>query len=352
MKRVLVVDDSAFVRRALARVLAGVPGIGAVTAVASGDEAVARLDDVAPDLVTLDIDMPGLDGHRTLRALLARRPGLPVIMLSVLARRGAEATLDALAAGAVDFIDKSSFNVMDLERLRAEVIEKLRPWLRASAPPPPVPRATAAASLPPAPPRLDPARYDVAVVGASTGGPSALAALLRILPADLTVPLVIAQHMPAGFTSAFAARLDALSPLAVREAADGDALAPGLALVAPAGRQTRVRADLRVAVSSTDQAERHAPCVDVLMRSAAAARPGRVLGVLLTGMGDDGAAGMAAIRAGGGTTLAESEATCVVYGMPRAAHARGAVSALLPLPELARVLAGLGKHATPPGGPR
>ncbi len=338
--RILVVDDSAFVRRALRKLLVGVPGVTAVDTAASADEALAQLDHTRPDLVTLDIDMPGMDGLRALRALLARRPKLRIVMLSALTRHGAEATLDALAAGAVDFIDKTSFSVMDLERLRREVLDKLRPWVSGDSVPPLLPSppmARAAALQPPA--HLDLARFDVCVVGASTGGPAALQALLSALPAAWPLPTVIAQHMPAGFTASFAARLSSLARVRVSEGHDGDALAPGLALVAPAGQQTRVRADGRLEVVPGLCGERHAPSIDRLMESAAASHPGRVLGVLLTGMGDDGASGLAVIRAGGGLTLAESEATCVVFGMPRAAFARGGVDHLLPLPAITRALA-------------
>jgi two-component system chemotaxis response regulator CheB len=180
---------------------------------------------------------------------------------------------------------------------------------------------------------------DLCVLGASTGGPAAIQQVLEALPPDFPLPIAIVQHMPTGFTGPFARRLDQRCRLRVREAADGDQLEPGRVLIAPAGSHMRVNANLGIVLSSEATQARHVPSVDVLMLSAAQARPGRVLGVLLTGMGDDGADGMAAIRAQGGITVAESEASCVVYGMPRAAYERGGVGRLLPLPELAEWLA-------------
>jgi two-component system chemotaxis response regulator CheB len=176
------------------------------------------------------------------------------------------------------------------------------------------------------------------VIGASTGGPAALQHLLERLPASFPLPIALVQHMPVGFTRPFAERLDGLCRLEVREAREGDALRPGRVLVAPAGRHLRISPRLTAVLSDEPREARHVPSVDVLMLSAARARPGRVLGILLTGMGDDGAEGLRAIRAQGGITLAESEESCAVYGMPRAAVERGAVEHVLALEEIAEVL--------------
>jgi two-component system chemotaxis response regulator CheB len=332
MARVLVVDDSAFVRKALARVLMTMPEIHAVDAVASAREALVAIDAKSPDVVTLDVDMPHTDGLAALREIVRRHPGLPVIMLSALTRRGAAATLEALALGAVDFIDKTSFSVMDLDVLGRELSSRIRHFARRA------PRTVPARARPTALPVLDAARFDVCVIGASTGGPAAIESILRALPATFPLPIVIVQHMPVGFTRSFAERLDALSALHVVEAIDGAALAPGIALVAPAGQQLRVEARV-VRVVGPTPASVHAPSVDLAMTSAAAAYRGRVLGVLLTGMGDDGAAGMQAILDVDGVTIAESEETCVVFGMPRAAVLRGATVHLLPLFDIVTVLA-------------
>lgn len=336
MIRVFVVDDSAFVRRALTRVLATQPGFTVVGAAESGAEALAKVPAADPDFVTLDVEMPGMDGLQVLPALLRWKPSLRVVMLSAHTREGATATVAALAAGAVDFIDKSAFNVMDLEYLRREVVDRMQ----ALAPH----KETAPGNGTPTPETGDRAvptelrQCDVCVIGASTGGPPALQRILERLPGRFPLPIVVVQHMPPGFTDAFARRLDTVSRLRVREAVEGMRLAPGQVAVAPGGRHLRISSGLAV-VLATEPEARHIPSIDVTMRSAARSRPGRVLGILLTGMGEDGADGMATIRAGGGVTIAESEASCVVYGMPRAAVRRGGASLVLPLEEIAELLA-------------
>jgi two-component system chemotaxis response regulator CheB len=341
MVRVFIVDDSAFVRKALTRALSREPAIRVVGEAASGDEALASIPAVAPDLVTLDVEMPGRDGLATLRALLGWRPTLPVIMLSAHTRTGAEATLDALAIGAVDFIDKSSFNLMEVDRLASEVIAKITIWdqgsrERRAAPPPPAVFDTA-----PATPVIDASALELCVIGASTGGPAALQTILEGLPAEFPLALAVVQHMPVGFTRPFAERLNAICRIQVREASDGDPLVPGTGLIAPAGQHLRIGSRLTARLSHDSAGSDHVPSVDMLMTSAARARPGRVLGVLLTGMGQDGAEGMTTIRQQRGVTMAQNEETCAVYGMPRAAVLRGGVDHLLSLQEIAATLAGL-----------
>ena len=344
MIRVFVVDDSAFARRAIARVLGADPGIKVVGEAANGAEALLRVPAARPDVVTLDLAMPGMDGLTALRALVGRDPGLRVLMLSVHTQEGAEATLEALAAGAVDFVDKSRFGMMEFEGLGRELRERIKALaggrgngqgMTANGAGPDGRAANGPGCVPGRQP------IDLCVLGASTGGPAAIQQILEALPAGFPIPLAIVQHMPRGFTGPFARRLDQRCRLRVREAEDGDRLEPGSVLIAPAGYHMRVNANLAVTLSTESGHARHVPSVDVLMLSAARARPGRVLGVLLTGMGDDGADGMAVIHGQGGITLAESEATCVVYGMPRAAWERGAVTRQLPLPVLAQWLAGV-----------
>ena len=300
----------------------------------------AKIPEASPDLVTLDVEMPGMDGQQVLRALLRWKPTLKVVMLSAYTREGAEATIEALAAGAVDFIDKTSFNVMDFDTLRREVIEKLKILglgdSKKVAPKGVGPAGNGAAKL------IAAARCELCVIGASTGGPIALHQILERIPAGFPMPIAIVQHMPAGFTGPFAERLSRLSRLQVSEAVEGDRLQSGRVLVAPAGRHLRITRRLTVALEPEPADAKHIPSVDVTMNSADRARPGRVLGILLTGMGQDGAEGMATIRASGGFTIGESEATCVVYGMPRAAEMRGAVECMLPLPEIVSFLEGLG----------
>jgi two-component system, chemotaxis family, protein-glutamate methylesterase/glutaminase len=335
MVRIFVVDDSAFVRRAVSRILDGQPGIRVVGEAATGLEALERIPRLDPELVTLDLAMPGMDGLQVLRALLRWKPRLKVLMLSAHTREGAEATIDALAAGAVDFIDKSRFNLMDLDGLRREVLDKVQACHPARP-------AASLRSGPAAVSQFDPSVLqgsELCVVGASTGGPAALQRILERIAPDFPLPMVIVQHMPVGFTRPFAERLNALSPLHVSEAVEGERLMPGQVRIAPAGSHVRLTSALAVVLSGEPSDAKHVPSIDVTMKSAARARPGRTLGILLTGMGDDGADGMATIRAGGGLTIAESEESCVVYGMPRAAHARGGATWMLPLPEIVSALA-------------
>ncbi len=340
MIRVFVVDDSTFVRKAIVKVLHRDPEIRVVGEAASGAEALRIIADIDPDVVTLDLAMPGLDGLQALRGLLAWRADLPVLMLSAHAHEGAAATLEALAIGAVDFVDKSAFSLLDLDSLGRQLVERIKLWgpgVSASREPrPKEPR--------PAPPKVPAAlaECDLCVIGTSTGGPPALQFIFERLPAAFPMPIALVQHMPVGFTKPFADRLNTVCRLAVREARDGDALLPGRVLVAPAGRHLVVAADRSVSLETEPAASTHTPSVDVLMRSAAQAWPGRVLGILLTGMGDDGANGMAAIRTAGGVTLGESEASCVVYGMPRAARRIGAIEHERSLTEIAAWLGTLG----------
>ena len=348
MTRVFLVDDSAFVRRALTRVLALEPTFRVVGEAAGGAEALAKIPAADPDLVTLDVEMPGMDGLQLLPALLRWKPSLKVLMLSAHTQKGAEATVAALAAGAVDFIDKTTFNVMDLEYLRREVVDRFRaltPPERGSR----KPLAVVPAGPPSGPPIVELERCELCVIGASTGGPAAVQRILQALPAGFPLPVLVVQHMPVGFTRPFAQRLASLSRLRVAEAEDGARLLRGTALIAPAGQHLRVSPNLAVVLSAEPSDARHIPSVDVTMRSAARARPGKVLGILLTGMGEDGADGMVTIRAGGGVTVAESESSCVVYGMPRVAVQRGGAGWVLPLAEIAELLARLG--AAPGQGP-
>jgi two-component system chemotaxis response regulator CheB len=337
MTRVFLVDDSAFVRRALTRVLAIEPAFTVVGEAATGAEALAKIPAADPDLVTLDVAMPGMDGLQLLPALLRWKPSLKVLMLSAHTQDGAEATVAALAAGAIDFIDKTTFNVMDLEYLRREVVDRLKAITQtreASGP-------SAAATRIQGPSAPDLARCELCVIGASTGGPAAVQRILQALPARFPMPVVVVQHMPPGFTRPFAERLASLSRVRVAEAEDGVRLLPGMALIAQAGQHLRVSPNLAVVLTPEPGDAKHIPSVDVTMRSAARSRPGRVLAVLLTGMGEDGAEGMATIRAGGGVTIAESESSCVVYGMPRAAVLRGGAGWVLPLSDIADLLAGV-----------
>jgi two-component system chemotaxis response regulator CheB len=338
--RVLVIDDSAFVRRVIQRALTGAPGVEVVITAASGAEALARLTEARPDVVTLDLDMPEMDGLTLLGRLRTARPALPVVVLTVVAHAAVAATLDALDGGAVDFVDKSRLRLMDLAELRSELLARLGGWVRrAGAAPSLTPHALAPATVgdPTAAPALTGPRFDVCVIGASTGGPPALHNLLAALPGPLPWPLVIAQHMPRGFSAPFAGRLATAAGMDVAEASAGETLAAGKVRLAPAGAQTAITRARTFDVFPGGDGRPHAPSVDVLFASAAEALGGRVLAVLLPGMGDDGARGLGEIRRAGGTTIAESEDSCVVFGMPRAAIARGAAAHVLPLADIRRL---------------
>ena len=340
MTRVFIVDDSAFVRRALTRVLATEPGFRIVGEAASGTEALAKIHMADPDFVTLDVAMPGMGGLELLPALLRWKPSLRVVMLSAHTQEGAAATVAALGAGALDVIDKTTFNVMDLEFLRREIVERLRALApRMTSPGPAV--TGAEEQVPTSTARGELRRCELCVIGASTGGPSAVQRILQDLPARLPFPVIVVQHMPEGFTGPFAQRLNSIARVSVAEAVEGQRLVPGHVYVARAGQHLRVSPSLSVSLSTAPSDARHIPSIDVTMRSAARSKPGRVLGVLLTGMGEDGADGMGIIRASGGITIAESESSCVVYGMPRAAIRRGAATWVLALAEIADLLSGL-----------
>jgi len=339
--RVLVVDDSAVVRRIVTDLLSAEAGIEVVGSAPNGRAALATLPALTPDLVTLDLEMPELDGLATLVELRRLYPRLPVIMLSSRTERGAMSTLEALARGASDYVTKPA-NLgspgLAQARLRDDLVPKIRALAggpaRGSRPGrPPAARA-------PAGPRV-PAPVDALVIGVSTGGPNALAAILAHLPATFPVPIVVVQHMPPLFTRILAERLAAQSALAVREAEADQALEPGSVLIAPGNYHLALRRDaetVRVVLNQDPPENSCRPAVDVLFRSAAAAYGARVLGLVLTGMGHDGLRGAEAIRSAGGRLLAQDEATSVVWGMPGAVVSAGLADQVLALDDIAGVL--------------
>jgi two-component system chemotaxis response regulator CheB len=343
--RVLVVDDSVVVRRLVTRVLDEDDGIEVVGAAANGRIALAKIAQLQPDVVTLDIEMPELDGLATLAELRPRWPRLPVIMFSTLTERGAEATLEALALGASDYVTKPSGQPNAGEAMAA-VRAELLPRIRAlhsrrhpsPAPSPSPPRA--AAAPPPVRPPVRPAntRIDVVVIGVSTGGPNALAELLPALPATFPVPLVIVQHMPPVFTRLLATRLDSRCALDVIEAEGGEILARGRVHIAAGGRHLALlRQGTSVVAVANDDPPEHScrPAVDVLFRSVASLYGSSALAVVLTGMGQDGLRGAEAIKVAGGQILAQDEASSVVWGMPGFVARAELAEAVLPLDALA-----------------
>lgn len=333
--RVFIVDDAPFIRKAMARVLSADPEIEIVGEASNGMEALETIGAARPDVVTLDVNMPGIDGLTTLRELRKRYPQVAVVMLSSLTQDGASTTLQALHDGAVDFIDKNEINVMDFHRLKREVLPKLKVWVSGKTPP----SAPVEQSFPESHP-VDWSHYQLCVIGASTGGPPAIEALMRSIPADFPAPIIIVQHMPTGFTRHFAERLDGMSRLDIAEAYHGARIDAGRVWVAPAGKHLRVDRYRVAHLSDEPSSTPHRPSVDVTMYSAARTRPrGTVAGVLLTGMGEDGAQGMCSIRQYGGLTIGENETSCVVSGMPKAAYLRGGVELYLPLPEIVGLFA-------------
>jgi two-component system chemotaxis response regulator CheB len=326
--RVLVVDDSAFVRKAVGRMLATADDIEVVGYARDGEEGLSLARELEPDVVTLDVRMPKLGGLETLERLMAEQP-LPVLLMSTLTQEGAEVTLRGLELGAMDFVDKSSVQPMSMLSLAEELVGKIRALGGARVRARPSARPTGPAGRRGA---------QCVLIGASTGGPTALQRVVSGLPAAFAAAVVIVQHIPRGFTRSLAERLDARSAIPVREAHDGDAVEPGRVLVAPAGIHTRIlRAPggASIALDEEPTDALHRPSVDVLMTSAAEVYGARALGVVLTGMGADGTEGLRAIRGRGGLTLAESEETCVIFGMPKAAIEAGVVDRAVPLDRIA-----------------
>ena len=334
MTAVLVVDDSAVIREAFRAVLAPWPEFSVE---AASDPVIAqkKIEVRRPDVIVLDVEMPRMDGLTYLRTLMAEARPIPVILCSALAEAGSEIALRALEEGAVDVIEKPKLGVKSFVESRgAELAELLRTAARARL----RPRGKAVPVARPEPAQVLRAvgSERIVVAGASTGGTEAIRAILEAMPADAP-GMVIVQHMPAVFTHAFAARLDSMCRIQVKEAEAGDWIAPGRALIAPGDRHVVVhRSGARYAVELRDDppVSRHRPSVDVLFRSAARAAGKSAVGVILTGMGDDGAAGMRELKASGAATIAQDEKSCVVFGMPREAILRGAVDQILPLAQI------------------
>jgi two-component system chemotaxis response regulator CheB len=327
MIRVLIVDDSPLVRRFLRAAFTAEPDFEVVGEAADPIEARTLITLHRPDVLTLDMEMPRMDGLTFLNTVVRGEP-VRVVVLSSLTARGSEIALAALAAGAVEVLQKPSSRD-DLPRLRVAVVDAAR--------------VAAAARLREAPPRVErlphlaSPRRSLVAIGASTGGTTIIDQLLGQFPANMP-PVVVVQHMPEGFTAAFARRLATRCALDVREAVDGDALLPGVALIAPGGRHLLVQQDGGKLVANVREGPRvsgHAPSVDVLFRSVARAAGPSSVAVILTGMGRDGARGMLELRQAGGITLAQDEESCVVYGMPMAAVEDGAVLETVELAHLA-----------------
>ena len=351
--KVLVVDDSGFFRRRVSEILSADPTIQVIGTATNGKEAIDQAIALKPDVITMDYEMPMMDGITAVRHIMQRCP-TPVLMFSSLTHEGARVTLDALDAGAVDFLPKNfediSRNPEKVKQLLCEKVHSISrsnrrslfstpapapapvaapapapassfgrpapaPVARPAAPPVRTPAPAAAHAHSPAPKRK---AYKLVAIGTSTGGPVALQRVLTQLPANFPAPIVLIQHMPAAFTKAFAERLDKLCRISVKEAEDGDILRPGLALLAPGGKQMMVDGRGAIKILPGDERLNYKPCVDITFGSAAKSYGDKVLAVVLTGMGADGREGARLLKQGGSAIWAQDEASCVIYGMPMA----------------------------------
>ncbi len=345
--RVLIIDDSALIRSLLTEIIGKQPDLEVIGT--APDPLVARemIRAMNPDVLTLDVEMPRMDGLDFLEKLMRLRP-MPVVMVSTLTERGAEVTMRALELGAVDFVAKPKLGISSgMKELAAEICDKIRVASQAKLHRHVTARTAAATVAPGAvADKAAPERYSrmstekIIAIGASTGGTEAIREVLVRLPPDCP-GVLITQHMPAGFTRSFAARMNALSRIAVSEASDGERVLPGHAYIAPGDRHLRLAksgSNYIIALDDTEPVNRHRPSVEVLFRSVAAVAGRNALGVMLTGMGRDGATAMLEMRNAGSFNIAQDEASCVVFGMPREAIAAGAVDEILPVTDIAERL--------------
>lgn len=335
MIKVLVIDDSFFARKALTSILSSDPEIAIETA-SNGIEGFEKVKTLKPNVVTLDVKMPGMDGLETLKMIMDEAP-VPVLMLSYLTNEGGQITLKALEYGAVDFIDKGALGLMDIERTSVELIGKVKAIAGVK-----IDRLKESRNRSYPAPVSEPLHFqgeiDVVAVGASTGGPPALERILTALPKNFPAGLLIVQHIPLGFTRSLAERLNNKSLIEVQEATEGDIIIPGRALIAPSGIHSRLNRKsngvLTIRLGHEPSDSLHMPSVDVMMESVARASGKRSLGLILTGMGNDGAIGMKAIKEAGGITIAQDERSSVIFGMPKSAVEKGIVDEVIPLEDI------------------
>lgn len=362
---VLIVDDSSFFRRRLTEMIDQCPGLRVIGTATNGREGVAKALELKPDVITMDYEMPIMDGIAAVREIMARQP-TPILMFSSLTYEGARVTLDSLEAGAVDYLPKNfdeiSRNATELKNKLAERINMVAKARRRSAPAAPAsaPMRTPAPAAPliksvreaapiikeapkeaeaPRPAARARKNYGVVAIGTSTGGPVALQQVLTQLPAKFPLPMVLIQHMPATFTAAFAERLNALCKIEVKEAVDGDTLRPGLALLAPGGKQMLISKGGKIKILPGDERVNYKPCVDVTFASAANVYHDQVLAIILTGMGADGCEGARMLKQNGATVWAQDETSSVIYGMPMAVAKANLTDEILSLNQIGPRLA-------------
>ena len=359
-KRILIVDDSAAVRQALSSIIASDPALEVMGVAPDPYAAAKRIREEVPDAIILDIEMPKMDGLTFLRKLMSQRP-IPVVICSTLTEDGSSAMVAALEAGAVDVINKpridtaqalreSTVHICDVARAAAQTRPGLARVARVAPPAVKIEKKlTADAVLPSRPLRRAPSGSTgpIVCIGASTGGTEALREVLMELPYNCPATVIV-QHMPEKFTAAFSSRLDGLCAPEIKEAANGDAVIPGRVLIAPGNRHMmleRIGSSYRVAIKDGPRVSRHRPSVDVLFRSAAQNAGPSALGILMTGMGDDGAQGLLEMRGAGAATIAQDEASCVVFGMPKAAIDLGAAAKVVSLHRIAREIGAFASRA-------
>ncbi|MBA4374418.1 MAG: chemotaxis response regulator protein-glutamate methylesterase [Thermodesulfovibrio sp.] len=348
MVKVLIVDDSAFMRNALTAMLSSDPEISIIGTARDGQEAVEKVALLRPDVVTMDVEMPRMDGITAVKHIMAATP-TPVIMVSSLTVDGAKATLDALDSGAADFIPKNlselSVNIVKIKEMLIDKVKQIgkQGAKRRAMRPAPAPGMAGRPVEPPKPlvvsRHTGQRRVTIVAIGTSTGGPRALQDVIPKLPKDFPVPVVIAQHMPPNFTKPFAERMNFLSQMTVKEAEDGELVQNGVVYIAPGRGHMRLtrRRGIETVISISEDRETfiYRPSVDALMSSVAEFFPGRALGVILTGMGNDGVKGLADMKKGGSRIFAQNEETCVVYGMPKAVVDAGLADKILAIEEVA-----------------
>ena len=339
-------------RRAITKMIESQDDMRVVATARSGEEATAKVAQFVPDVITMDVEMPGMGGLEAVRRIVAES-NIPIIMCSSLTSEGAETTFRALELGAVDFITKPDAAYVNITDVARDLIQKIRAVARKGSQPrvAEMPPAGPLTILPPRPKRTAArdARFHCIAIGTSTGGPVALSHVIPRLPADFAVPILIVQHMPLGFTRPLADRLNSQSKISVHEAVNGMVIEAGTALVVPSGKQIALRrsasGEVVVRLREDDGSSLHVPSVDVLMEEVAAAYGRSALGVILTGMGQDGVRGLRELKDRGGYVVGQNEATCVVYGMPRAAAKEGLVDRVAPLDDVASVLSELANVA-------
>lgn len=336
--RVLVVEDSAFMRQFISNIISSDPIFEVVGAARNGAEGLEMAINLQPDVISMDVEMPVMDGLTAVAKIMEARP-TPVVMLSSLTTDGASATIRALELGAVDFIPKPSGSIsLDLGKVKETLLEKLKVAATAKLQVQVGVRSKSLAKLP----KLSPSAANrkiqkIIAIGTSTGGPKALQEIIPLLPRSIPAGIAIVQHMPKGFTKSLADRLDSLSQITVREAEDGQELLPGLALIAPGDYHMQLQevgGRVLVHLSQEPPVGGHRPSVDVMFKSVASLNLD-IIGVILTGMGGDGSDGMVLIKQNNGRTIAQDEATCVVFGMPKVAIDKNSIDKISPLPSIA-----------------